>query len=109
VRRQRPRDVVRVRVPDEQAPLFHVPGPHGGWFASLLYGFGTSVDVPLRDLCKLLAGSRGEVIVARRLTRGEQELLERERGDSDAGVHARIVVKEEERFHRPRRGGTSKR
>jgi len=90
-----------VRVPTNQAPVFHVPGPHGGCFVSLLYGFGTSVDVPMRELRKLLAGSRGEVIVARRLTRAEQELLERERGDSDAGVHARIVVKEEERFQRP--------
>lgn len=104
MRRRRAQDAVRVRVPDEQAPLFHVPGPgpHGGWFVSLLYGFGTSVDVPLRDLRKLLAGSRGEVIIARRLTRGEQALLERERGDSDAGVHARIVVKEEKRFRRRR-------
>jgi len=104
VRRRRSRDVVRVRVPDDQAPLFHVPGPGGGWFASLLYGFGTSVDVPMPELRKLLAGSRGEVIVARRLTRAEQALLERERGDSDAGVHARLVVKEEERFWRPRHG-----
>ncbi len=104
MRRRRARDVVRVRVPDEQAPLFHVPGPGGGWFASLLYGFGTSVDVPIPELRKLLAGSRGQVIVARRLTRAEQELLERERGDSDAGVHARLVVKEEERFWRPRHG-----
>jgi hypothetical protein len=91
-------------VPDEQAPLFHVSGPYGGWFASLLYGFGTSVDVPMPELRKLLAGSRGEVIVARRLTRAEQELLERERGDSDAGVHVRIFLKEEERFRRPRHG-----
>ncbi len=105
MRRRRRQDVVRVRVPNDQAPVFHVPGPDGGWFASLLYGHGASVEVPLRDLRKLLAGSRGEVIVARRLTRGEQALLERERGDSDAGVHARIVVKEEERFQRPRRGG----
>jgi hypothetical protein len=88
-------------VPNDQAPLFHVPGPHGGWFASLLYGHGYSVDVPLRELRRLLAGSRGEVIVARRITRAEQELLERERGDSDAGVHARIVVKEKERVQRP--------
>ena len=102
MRRRRSRDVARVRVPDDQAPLFHMPGPHGGWFASLLYGHGFNVDVPMRDLRKLLAGSRGEVIVARRLTRGEQALLERERGDSDAGVHARVVVKEEERFQRPR-------
>jgi hypothetical protein len=97
--------VVRVSVPGDQTPVFYVPGAHGGWFVSLLYGFGTSVDVPLRELRKLLAGSRGEVIVARRLTRAEQALLERERGDSDAGVHARFVVKEEERFQRPRRGG----
>ena len=102
MRRRRARDVVRVRVPDQQAPLFHVPGPGGGWFASLLYDFGTSVDVPIPELRKLLAGSRGEVIVARRLTRAEQELLERERRDSDAGVHVRIVLKEEERFGRPR-------
>jgi hypothetical protein len=107
VRRRRPKDVERVRVPDEQAPLFHVPGPHGGWFVSLLYGLGTSVDVPMQDLRKLVANSRGEVIVARRITRAEQELVERERGNSDAGVHARIVVKEEERFLSPRRGGRS--
>jgi hypothetical protein len=68
-----------------------------------------SVDIPMQDLRKLLAGSRGEVIVARRLTRAEQAQLEREREDSDAGVHARIVVKEEERFRRLGRGGTSKR
>lgn len=87
-----------MRVPNDQAPLFRVPGPHGGGFASLLYGFGTSVDVPIRDLRKLLAGSRGEVIVARRLTRLEQEVLERERGDSDAAVHGHLVTKEELRF-----------
>ena len=110
MRRRRSRDVARVRVPAAQAPLFYVAGPHGGWYISVLYGHGFSVDIPMRELRKLLAGSRrGEVIVARRLTRSEQELLECERGDSDAGVHARIVVKEEERFQRPRRGGTSKR
>ena len=103
MRRRRARDVVRVRVPNEQAPLFHVTGPHGGWFASLLYGFGTSVDVPMPELRKLLAGSRGEVIVARRLTRAEQELLERHRGDYDAEVHAFTITKEE-RFWRPRDG-----
>ena len=49
-------------------------------------------------------GSPGEVIVARRLTPAEQELLERERGHSDAGVHVRIFLKEEERFSHPRHG-----
>lgn len=56
----------------------------------------------MQDPQELLAGARGTVIVARRLTRAEVEVLERERGDSDAGVHARIVGKEEERFRRRR-------
>lgn len=107
MRRRRSQDVVRVRVPNDQAPLFHVPGPHGGWFVSLLYGFGTSVDVPLQDLRKLLTGSRGAVIIARRLTRVEQEVFERERGDSDAAVHGGLITKEELRFHRPRHGRKS--
>ena len=107
MKHRRSQGVVRVRVPTDQAPLFHVPGPHGGWFASLLYGHGFSVDVPMRDPRKLIAGSRGEVILARRLTRAEQELLALERGDSDAGVHGAIVNKEELRFRRPRRGTRS--
>ena len=104
MRRRRARDVVRVCVPNEQAPLFHVPGPCGGWFTSLLDDFGNCVEVPMPELRKLLAGSRGEVILARRLTSTEQELLERKRGDADAVVHARLVVREEERFWRPRHG-----
>jgi hypothetical protein len=103
--RRRSRNLARVRVPAEQAPVFHVPGPHGGWFASLLYGFGTSVDVPMQELGKLLAGSRGEVIVARRLTPAETGVLESRRVDCDADVYAGLIVKEEERFRRPRRGG----
>ena len=106
MRRKPARDVVRVCVPNEQAPLFYVPGPYGGWFTSLLYDFGASVDVPMPELRKLLADSQGEVIVARRLTPAEQELLERKRGDSDAMVHGRLVVKETERFWRPRHGDT---
>jgi hypothetical protein len=94
---------VQVRVPADQAPLFHVPGPHGGWFASLLYGHRSSVDVPVQELRELITGSRGEVIVARRLTRAEVELIERRRLDCDAAVHGSIVAKEEERFRRPRR------
>jgi hypothetical protein len=74
-----------------------------------LYGFGTSVDVPMQDLRKLVANSRGEVIVARRIKRAEQELVERERGNADAGVHAWLVAKEELRFRSPGRGGTGKR
>jgi hypothetical protein len=89
-------------VPAEQASLFHVDGPHGGWFASLLYGHGYSVDVPMRDLRKLIAGSRGEVIVARRLTHEEAGEIESRRVDCDAAVHAGIIAKEKERFRRRR-------
>ena len=105
MKRRRSRDVVRVRVPTKQAPLFHIPGPHGGWFASLLYGFGTSVDVPIQALRELLAGSRGETIVARRLTSAEAGLVERSRLDCDADAHGSIIAKEAEQFRRPRRGG----
>jgi hypothetical protein len=79
VKPRRSRDVVQVRVPADQAPLFHIPGPHGGWFASLLYGHQSSVDVPMRQLRELIAGSHG-------------------------GVHAGIIATEEKRFRRPRRG-----
>lgn len=106
MRRRRRQDVVRVRVPNDQASLFHVPGPHGGWFASLLYGHGFSVNVSMQELRKLLAGSRGEVIVARRLARGEVDELETRRVDCDAAVHAGIIAKEEKRFRRPRVGRT---
>ncbi|HEX7837046.1 MAG TPA: hypothetical protein VF469_06255 [Kofleriaceae bacterium] len=105
VMRRRSRDVVRVRVPADQASLFHVDGPHGGWFISVLYGHRSSVDVPMRELRKMLAGSRGAVIIGRRLTREEAEELERRRVDCDAAVHAGIIAKEEERFRRPGRGG----
>ena len=102
---RRSRDVVRVRVPDEQAPLFHVSGPHGGWYISVLYGHRSSVDVPMEELRKMIAGSRGAVIIARRLTQEEAKELESRRLDCDADVHAGIIATEEERFRRPGRGG----
>jgi hypothetical protein len=90
-------------VPTDQAPLFHVPGPHGGWYISVLFGHGFRVNVPMQELCKLLAGSRGEVIVARRLTRAEAGVVERRRVDCDADMHAWLIAKEEEQFRRPAR------
>lgn len=106
VRPRRSQDVVRVHVPNEQASLFFVPGPHGGWYASLLYGQGQSVDVPIRALRDLIAGSRGEVIIARRLTADEVVVVETRRYHSDADSHAGIIAKkEEERFRRPGRRG----
>lgn len=43
---------------------------------------------------ELLAGSRGTVIVARRLTGAELRWFERERGHSDAAVPGAIVNRE---------------
>jgi hypothetical protein len=59
----------------------------------------------MRELSKMLAGSRGAVIVARRLTQEEVEEVESRRVDCDAAVHAGIIATEEERFRRPGRGG----
>ena len=101
-RKRRARDVVRVRIP-EQAPVFHVPGEHGGVFISLLYGHNAAVDVSMDELRDLLAGSRGTVIVARRLFGSELRLFEQCRGDSDAEVHGTIVNQEALRFRRSRR------
>jgi len=55
----------------------------------------------MQELRKLLAGSCGRAIIARRLTNAEVKVFERERRDSDAGMHARLVVKEEERSGAP--------
>jgi len=102
VKRRRSRDIARVHVPTNQAPLFNIPGPHGGWYVSVLFAHGYSIDVPMQELRELLAGSRGEVIVARRLTRKETRFVETKRAYSNADVHASLIVKEEERFRRPR-------
>ncbi len=100
MKRRRKGKVVRVRIPNEQAPVFHVPGLHGGWFISLLYGFGGEVEVPMGELRDLLSGSRGSVIVARRLVGAELRLFEQYRSDSDAEVHGTLVAREERRFRR---------
>lgn len=81
-------------------PANTVPG-----FISLLYGFGTDVAVSMAELRTLLAGSRGTVILARRLVGTELQLFEQYRRDSDAEVHGTIVKREELRFLRSVRGG----
>lgn len=90
-KKRRGRDLVRVRVPAAQAPILHVAGQHSGWFLSLLYGFGTDVEVSMAELRELISGSRGTVIVARRLAEPEQPLFERYRRDSDAESTVRFV------------------
>src|SRR5512140_694150 len=62
------------------------------------------IDAPMQDLRKLLVGSRGEVSVARRITRGKAHVLERHRADYDADLHAWLIAKKEAQFD-ARRGG----
>jgi hypothetical protein len=102
VRRQRWKAVVTVRVPLSQSPFFFLPGELGGWFVSLLYGHGQDVLVDLAKLGELLDGSRGSVVIGRRLAGAELRFLESYLGDIGAEVHARIVARDELRWRSPR-------
>lgn len=102
-RKRRTLEVARARVPEEQAPLIFIPGRQGGWFLSLLWNFGSAVEAPSHELRKLLAGSKGEIFIGRRLNGAELRLLERYRKDLDHEVHARLISKNETRWRRPSR------
>lgn len=65
-----------MRVPRSQSTFTFVPGEHGGWSASLLYGPGRDMDADVRELKALIAGSRGSVIIGRRLAGAELRVLE---------------------------------
>jgi hypothetical protein len=93
----------RVRVPSSQRPFFFVPGEAGGWFVSLLWAWGDELAVDLAELHALLDGSRGQVVVGRRLVGSELRLLESYVDDVGAEVHSRIVPREEQRWRSPRR------
>ncbi len=100
MRRQHSKDAVTVRVPLDQAAFFFVPGEHGGWFVSLLYGHGQDVAVDLAKLGELLDGSRGSVVIGRRLAGAELKFLQSYVDDIGAEVHARIISRDELRFRR---------
>ncbi len=100
-RKRRTTDVARVRIPEDQAPFVFVPGEHGGWFLSLLWHFGSGLDVPTDELRRLLARSKGEVFIGRRLKGAELKFFERYRNDIDHEVHARLIFKNEMRWRRP--------
>lgn len=90
---------VRVRVPESQDPFVIV---NGKVFISILWSFGGSVDVPITELCKLLANTRGTVIVARQLNGSEQRQYLQSRSDAEIEMHARLIRNEAVRWHRPR-------
>lgn len=102
---------VSVRVPLEQTPLFHIPGPRGGWFVSLLWGFGENVIVSWNYVSELLAMRDGSIVLGRRLTASEAQELDVSRADCDHELHARIVNSENVRWRsriRPRRGDSNR-
>ncbi len=94
--------VVKVRVPEAQAPFFTLPGRAGGEFVSLLWNWGSSVTVTGRDLLGLLAARNGSVIIARRMTAAELRRLQEARCGADHETHAHMVPNETARW-RPRR------
>jgi hypothetical protein len=87
-------------VPEEQMPVFHLAGPCGGWFLSLLWGNGDELGVTWADIQRLLSMRDGSVILARRLTAAEEALLIRARAGSDRETHARIIRSSRIRWQR---------
>lgn len=71
--------------------MFFLPGSRGGWFVSLLWGFGENVEVTWNELRDLLAMRNGSILVGRPMTASETNLLEVSRVDCDHEVHARLV------------------
>ena len=98
--RQKLRRVVRVRVPDRQSPFVIIDGAP---CVSLLWSFGGDVEVPLDDLANLIAGTRGSIVLARKLVGAERRTFEEYRR-LDAECHARIIRSESVRFERARKG-----
>ena len=103
VKRRRSRRVpatLVVRVPEAQRPFLHLPGPHGGDFISLLWNFGANVEMAWNDLRELLKMRDGSVILARRMSASEAQLLENHRADCDQEAHARVIRNEATRWAR---------
>lgn len=96
------RDVARVRVPESQPPFAFLPGKAGGWFVSVLWNYGSGLDVRWPELRRLLGGSEGDVLVARRLEGDELALFDSYR-DIAHEIHARMIFKPDHRWRRPRR------
>jgi hypothetical protein len=95
VTRRRAREVIRVRVPESQSPFFVIDGEP---YVSLLWNYGDDLEVPLADLGKLIAGSRGSVVIAQRLGGVERRMFEEYRRDIGAECHARLISKDAMRW-----------
>ena len=101
MKRAAPKNLVRVRVLESQPPFIEIDGAP---YVSLLWSFGSDVEVPLEDLGKLIAGTRGSIVIARRLVGAELRMFEEYRR-MDAECHARIISTENRRFRGTRSRG----
>lgn len=81
--------------------MFHVPGKDGGWFLNLLWNYGHGLDIPVREPRRLLARSKGEIVIARRLVGDDLRFFAQYRTDIDHEVHARLIFKDEMRWRSP--------
>ena len=91
---------VRLRVPLDQTPFVFFRASVVVGFVSLMHGHGRDVDVDVRELRDLIAGSRGSVIVARQLLGAALRLLQSCVDEIAAEVHGRISSREELRLRR---------
>lgn len=90
-------------MPEHQSPFFFVPGRHGGWFISLTWNFDAPVTVAWSELRRLIASSKGEIVVGRRLAPTELRMLEQYHSDIEHEVHARVICRDELRWRSPRK------
>jgi hypothetical protein len=95
VTRRRERDTVRVRVPESQAPFIVIDGAP---YVSLLWYYGDDLEVSLDDLGRLLAGTRGSVVILRRLVGAERRMFLEYQRDIGAECHARLISKDAMRW-----------
>ena len=92
------RRIVRARMPESQPCFVEIRGEP---YVSLLWAFGDEVNVPIDDVGTLVAGSRGTVMILRRLVGAERRMFEDYRR-LEAECHARLIRREDLRFKRAR-------
>lgn len=90
---------VRVRVPEAQSQFVTIDGQP---YISVLWHYGSQVEAPLTDLGELIAGTRGTIVVARRLVGAKRRMFEEYRTDIGHELHARLIHNERTRWRKRR-------
>ena len=90
---------MRVRIPEAQSQFVMIDGQP---YISVLWHYGSEVEAPLNDLAELIAGTRGTIVVARRLVGVERRMFEQYRTDIGHELHARLINNERTRWRKRR-------